>query len=127
MIFPENAGCSGNTGSGVTGTTGAGGNANFVSYRSFTVIPSSGAPQPEYPGQGNGVIDALVHALAGLCPGLEIVSYDEHALGEGSDAKAVAYIGLKNETGKLRYGVGVDSDIVVASARALICAINRLQ
>jgi len=85
----------------------------------------SGAPESSYSGEGNGVVDALVHALASLCPGLEVVTYDEHALGEGSDASAVAYIGAKNGDGVVRYGVGRDSDIVVASARAIICACNR--
>ena len=84
-----------------------------------------GAPEDSYSGEGNGVVDALVHALSGLCPGLEVVTYDEHALGEGSDASAVAYIGAKNADGVVRYGVGKDSDIVVASARAIICACNR--
>jgi 2-isopropylmalate synthase len=77
-------------------------------------------------GHGNGPIAAFVDALnrdAGI--GLEIVDYAEHALGEGADARAVAYVETKTPGGKVRWGVGIDANIVTASLRAVVSALNR--
>jgi 2-isopropylmalate synthase len=77
-------------------------------------------------GHGNGPIAAFVDALnrdTGL--GVEIVDYAEHALGEGADARAVAYVETKTPAGKVRWGVGVDANIVTASLRAVVSAVNR--
>jgi 2-isopropylmalate synthase len=76
-------------------------------------------------GSGNGPIAAFVDALgrdAGLP--VEIVDYAEHALGEGADASAVAYVEAR-AGGKTRWGVGVDANIVTASLRAVVSAANR--
>ena len=76
-------------------------------------------------GSGNGPIAAFVDAL-GRDAGtpLEIVDYAEHALGEGADASAVAYVEAR-VGGKTRWGVGVDANIVTASLRAVVSAVNR--
>jgi 2-isopropylmalate synthase len=78
-------------------------------------------------GYGNGPIAAFVDALgrdAGLV--VEIVDYAEHALGEGADARAVAYVETRSPGGgKVRWGVGVDANIVTASLRAVVSAVNR--
>jgi 2-isopropylmalate synthase len=77
-------------------------------------------------GQGNGPIAAFVDALgrdAGLV--IELTDYSEHALGEGADARAVAYVETKMPGGRTRWGVGVDANIVTASLRAVISAVNR--
>jgi 2-isopropylmalate synthase len=76
-------------------------------------------------GSGNGPIAAFVDAL-GRDAGtpLEIVDYAEHALGEGADASAVAYVETR-VGGKTRWGVGVDANIVTASLRAVVSAVNR--
>ena len=76
-------------------------------------------------GSGNGPIAAFVNALVrdvGLA--VEIVDYAEHALGEGADARAAAYVEAK-VGGKTRWGVGVDANIVTASLRAVVSAVNR--
>jgi 2-isopropylmalate synthase len=76
-------------------------------------------------GSGNGPIAAFVDALgrdAGLP--VEIVDYAEHALGEGADASAVAYVEARGG-GKTRWGVGIDANIVTASLRAVVSAVNR--
>ncbi len=76
-------------------------------------------------GQGNGPIAAFVDALRrGLGIALEITDYNEHALGEGADARAAAYVEAK-VGGKTRWGVGVDANIVTASLRAVVSAVNR--
>ncbi|HEX9818847.1 MAG TPA: 2-isopropylmalate synthase [Methylomirabilota bacterium] len=76
-------------------------------------------------GQGNGPIAAFVDALRrGLGIAVEIADYHEHALGEGADARAAAYVEAK-VGGKTRWGVGVDANIVTASLRAVVSAVNR--
>ncbi|HHY87069.1 MAG TPA: 2-isopropylmalate synthase [Verrucomicrobia bacterium] len=80
----------------------------------------------EITGEGNGPLAALVHAFAqtGL-PRFEIVHYSEHALGSGEQAAAIAYIQLKHADGRLRWGSGVDTNIELASVKAVLSALNR--
>jgi 2-isopropylmalate synthase len=73
-------------------------------------------------GSGNGPLDALVNAL-GL--DLKIRNYHEHALGRGANAEAVSYIELRRGQGPSLHGVGIDADIIGASLRAVISAVNR--
>jgi 2-isopropylmalate synthase len=76
-------------------------------------------------GHGNGPIAAFVSALGrDLGLSVEIVDYTEHALGEGADARAAAYVEAKIG-GRTRWGVGVDANIVTASLRAVLSAVNR--
>ena len=71
-------------------------------------------------------IDAFSKALKFAHVGTySFLSYEEHALGEGEDARAVAYIGIADETGIPYFGVGIDPNIVGASLRALLSALNR--
>src|SRR5262249_33480681 len=77
-------------------------------------------------GRGNGPIAASVDALgreAGIA--IEITDYSEHALGEGADARAAAYVETRIG-GKTRWGVGLDPSIVTASLRAVVSAVNRV-
>ena len=77
-------------------------------------------------GHGNGPIAAFVDGLrrdAGLA--VELTDYAEHALGEGADARAVAYVETRTAEGKTRWGVGIDANIVTASLRAVVSAVNR--
>lgn len=78
---------------------------------------------------GNGPIDSVKNALKKeLGMDTKILDYSEHALGEGSNAKAAAYIHLLDlKTGKTTFGVGVSSNITRASIRAIFSALNRLQ
>jgi 2-isopropylmalate synthase len=78
-------------------------------------------------GQGNGPIDALMHALVskGLAR-FEVLSYSEHSLGKGAEAKAVAYIEAKDTAGRVWFGAGMDTNIELASIKAVISALNRM-
>ena len=79
-------------------------------------------------GSGNGPIDAFVHALRnGLGSTLDVVDYAEHALGEGSNAGAVAYIETKNAEGRVLWGVGIDPSTITAALRAVLQAHERHQ
>jgi len=85
------------------------------------------ATQPiEFSGQGNGPLAALVHGFstAGV-PRFEIEQYSEHALSAGEGAAAIAYIQIKHGTGLKRWGAGVDTNIELASIKAVISALNR--
>ena len=77
-------------------------------------------------GEGNGPIAAFVHALdtAGA-PKFEVAYYKEHALGSGSEASAIAYIQLKLADGTVKWGAGVDTNIELASIKAVLSAVNR--
>jgi 2-isopropylmalate synthase len=77
-------------------------------------------------GQGNGPLAALVHGLgAAGGPLFEITAYSEHALSSGEEAAAIAYIQVKTADGKSRWGAGVDTNIELASIRAVLSALNR--
>ena len=80
----------------------------------------------EFTGEGNGPLAALVHGFsqAGVSR-FEISQYSEHALGAGEEASAIAYIQIKTADGKLRWGAGVDTNIELASVRAVLSALNR--
>ncbi len=79
--------------------------------------------------RGNGPIDAVrlaIHQSIGVMD-IAILDYDEHALSEGSHAKAAAYIHMRdNRTGNVTFGVGVSGNITRASIRAIFSALNRL-
>lgn len=76
---------------------------------------------------GNGVVDAFFKAVekAGVT-GYSFLSYSEQAVEKGSDSKALSYIALRAPDNQTVFGVGLDSDITVASIRGILSAINRV-
>lgn len=79
-------------------------------------------------GVGNGPIDAFFNAIKQV--GLdkyEFISYSQHAISQGSDSKAVSYIELKKPDGKNIFGIGIDSNVNVASVLGVLNAINRAE
>jgi len=78
-------------------------------------------------GEGNGPIDAAVHALRSLGITLQVRSYEERSMGKGGDAKACAFMEVTQNGGDREcYGVGMDANIVTASIKAMMSGINRL-
>lgn len=77
---------------------------------------------------GNGPLDAVKLALHNTTDvDVTILDYTQHALGEGSNARAAAYICMRDEkTGNVTHGVGVSSNITRAGIRAVFSALNRL-
>ncbi|WP_249162208.1 2-isopropylmalate synthase [Actinospica acidithermotolerans] len=74
---------------------------------------------------GNGPIDAFVNALTQqLEVDLRFLDYAEHALSAGGDASAAAYVECA-VNGRVLWGVGVDANIVTASLKAVVSAVNR--
>jgi 2-isopropylmalate synthase len=74
-------------------------------------------------GAGNGPLDALMHAIG--VP-VRIQHYEERALTQGADARAVAVAEMAGAdvTGSA-FGVGIDANLVTASIRAVISGVNR--
>jgi len=77
-------------------------------------------------GEGNGPINAFVDALKSIgAPAFEIASFSEHSLSSGSGASAIAYIKTSLASGKAVWGAGVDTNIGLASIKAVLSAVNR--
>ena len=75
-------------------------------------------------GKGNGPIAAFVDAIREVDVDVRVLDYAEHALSAGGDATAAAYV--ECEIGdKVHWGVGIDANIVSASLKAVISAVNR--
>ncbi len=76
-------------------------------------------------GEGDGAIAAFVAAwTAWSGKRLRILDYQEHAIGEGTDAEAAAYVQLDVEGARIT-GAAIDRDTVAASLRAVLSAVNR--
>ncbi len=80
----------------------------------------------ELDGEGNGPVSAFVDALKPLDLDVRVLDYHEHALSSGGDATAAAYV--ECEVGdEVYWGVGTDANILTASLKAVVSAINRAQ
>jgi len=80
----------------------------------------------ECSGAGNGPVDAFIHALrSGVGLDVHVLNYHEHATGSGEDATAVSYVQLRVGADRTVYGVGLDPNIVTATLRAVVSAVNR--
>ena len=77
-------------------------------------------------GDGNGPIAAFVHGLtqAGVSK-FEVANFKQHALGAGEGASAIAYIQIRLADGRHRWGAAVDTNIELASIKAVLSALNR--
>ena len=77
-------------------------------------------------GTGNGPIDAFIEGLnQNFNIQLKISDYHQHAISSGSDASAVAYVEI-SKNGSTSWGVGINSNTVIASLEAVISGLNRL-
>ena len=77
-------------------------------------------------GSGNGPIDAFFNAIHGQkMDRFTFVDYKEHAITDGSDSMAVAYIQLRDQEGKDHFGVGISHNINLAPLKGILSAINR--
>lgn len=115
-------------------------NTSPVEFDSHTTVPDTAHPDVRLldakvtfngkpatiSGRGNGPIAGYVDALGKNC-GIQIRvrDYHQHATGAGSDAQAVSFIEAETADGKVLWGVGMDSNIVAASLKAVTSAANR--
>jgi 2-isopropylmalate synthase len=78
-------------------------------------------------GEGNGPINAFVQALRHeFAVTFDVKDYVEHALSQGSEASAVAYIETQDAEGTVRWGVGVHPSTITASLHAVLGAFARI-
>lgn len=75
---------------------------------------------------GNGSLDAVSNALKAFTgESYKLTVYSEHSMqNSGSDSTATAYIGLEWADGARTWGAGTHTDIIRASAEALMSAFN---
>jgi len=82
-------------------------------------------------GEGNGPIDAAIHALRSAGIYVQVRSYEERSMkssNEAGDAQACAFIEIAHsDGGKECFGVGMDENIVTASIKAIVSSINRAE
>jgi 2-isopropylmalate synthase len=77
-------------------------------------------------GRGNGPIDAFIHALSQMTGhSIRVVDYHQHAIGEGADAQAMAYLELRVDEKHTLFGVGQDANIISASLKAIVSGVER--
>ena len=76
--------------------------------------------------KGTGPLDAFCQALRDRVDFVfTLCDYYEHALTQGSDSMAVSYIMITDLEDREFWGVALDTDITVASIKALLSAVNR--
>ena len=96
------------------------------SFAEVDAIVEVGGEEREIRSSGNGPLDAFSNALKAQITGdWTLCSYHEHAINTGSHAKAIAYIEIERTDGKRFWGAGIDTDIIIASVKALLSSLNR--
>ena len=76
---------------------------------------------------GNGPVDASLKAIeTHVKSGAEMVLYSVNAISGSTESQGEVTVRLQN-SGRVVNGVGADPDIVVASAKAYLHALNKLQ
>jgi 2-isopropylmalate synthase len=94
------------------------------SKHALTAEISSDGQAQQVDGVGNGPISAFCDALATIGIEARVLDYTEHALTQGTDAQAAAYVECEI-AGQVYWGVGVDTNTASASMRAVLSAVNR--
>ena len=77
-------------------------------------------------GEGNGPVDAIVNAIESRTrSGAELLLFSVNAITTGTQSQGEVTMRL-SKAGRIVNGVGADLDIVVASAKAYLSALNKL-
>ncbi len=93
---------------------------------SATVVMGEGAKERHAESLGSGPVDAVFRAIESIAgSGAELQLFSVNAITGGTDAQGEVTVRLKKE-GRIVNGAGADTDIVVASAKAYINALNKL-
>jgi 2-isopropylmalate synthase len=89
------------------------------------VLSEDGKEKPAQ-AQGSGPVDASFKAIESLVnSGAELLLYSVNNITSGTDSQGEVTVRL-SKTGRIVNGQGADTDIVVASAKAYINALNKL-
>jgi 2-isopropylmalate synthase len=88
---------------------------------------TAGAHRLTVAGEGIGPVDAFADGLARATgETVQVLDYHEHAIGSGAQARAAAYLELRIGTRSTCFGVGIDANILSASMKAVLGAMQRV-
>ncbi|MFW6599295.1 2-isopropylmalate synthase [Propionibacteriaceae bacterium Y2011] len=99
-------------------------------HDTVTAVVEKAGERRTISGEGNGPVSAFVDALQSEGAHVRVLDYHEHALSAGGDASAAAYVECEvgeGDDAQLVWGVGIDPNIVTASLRAVLGALNRAE
>ena len=100
--------------------------SNVDGLNELTVTLLDSGKELTLSGSGNGPIAAFCDALASHGVDVRVLDYAEHAMSSGGDARAAAYLECAVD-GRMLWGVGIDPNILTASLKAIVSAVNRAQ
>jgi 2-isopropylmalate synthase len=91
-----------------------------------TIVFTAGGKEFKASSDGNGPVDASLKAIeTHVKSGAEMVLYSVNAISGSTESQGEVTVRLQN-SGRVVNGVGADPDIVVASAKAYLSALNKL-
>ena len=91
------------------------------------IVFTAGGKEIKAQSDGNGPVDASLKAIEKhVQSGAEMVLYSVNAISGSTESQGEVTVRLQNN-GRIVNGVGSDPDIVVASAKAYLSALNKLQ
>jgi 2-isopropylmalate synthase len=77
--------------------------------------------------KGDGPVDAIFKAIESVAKsGAELLLFSVNAVTQGTESQGEVTVRL-SKGGRIVNGVGADTDIVVASAKAYISALNKIE
>ena len=90
------------------------------------VVMAEAGTEKKAESQGDGPVDATFKAIESLAKsGAELLLYSVNAVTQGTESQGEVTVRL-SKGGRIVNGVGADTDIIVASAKAYISALNKL-
>lgn len=85
-----------------------------------------GAKVTEFAATGSGPVSALVAALEEIvAKPINIISFEQHGIGAGRNAKAVAYVSITLADSQPHFGVGLHVNTTTSALEAVIRAVSR--
>ena len=90
------------------------------------IVMAEAGKEKKAESQGDGPVDATFKAIETLAKsGAELLLYSVNAVTQGTESQGEVTVRL-SKGGRIVNGVGADTDIIVASAKAYISALNKL-
>jgi len=91
-----------------------------------SLVIMEGGREQKSEAQGDGPVDAVFKAIEGVAKsGADLLLYSVNAVTQGTESQGEVTVRL-SKGGRIVNGVGADTDIVVASAKAYLAALNKL-
>jgi 2-isopropylmalate synthase len=91
-----------------------------------SIILLNGGKKIKAEGKGDGPVDATFKAIESVAQsGAELLLFSVNAVTQGTESQGEVTVRL-SKGGRIVNGVGADTDIIVASAKAYIAALNKL-